>query len=47
MISESAICLVEEYDNLQGGIYTPAPALGNALIKRLQDNAGISFKRET
>jgi short subunit dehydrogenase-like uncharacterized protein len=46
MISESALCLVENYEQLKGGFYTPAPALGNALIKRLEDNAGLSFKIE-
>lgn len=46
MISESAVCLVENYENIKGGFYTPAPALGDALIKRLQDNAGLSFKIE-
>jgi len=46
MITESALCLVENMDNIQGGFYTTAPALGNALIKRLQDNAGLTFKIE-
>jgi short subunit dehydrogenase-like uncharacterized protein len=46
MISESALCLVENYENIDGGLYTTAPALGNALIKRLQDNAGLVFKIE-
>ena len=46
MLTESAICLVEQYSSVEGGIYTPAPALGNALINRLQENAGLSFKIE-
>jgi short subunit dehydrogenase-like uncharacterized protein len=46
MIAESALCLVENYENIHGGFYTTAPALGNALIKRLQDNAGLVFKIE-
>lgn len=46
MISESAICLVENYDTIEGGFYTPAPALGDSLIKRLEENAGLSFKIE-
>ncbi|GAC28312.1 saccharopine dehydrogenase family protein [Brumicola pallidula] len=46
MIAESALCLVENVDNIQGGFYTTAPALGNALIKRLRDNAGLTFKIE-
>jgi short subunit dehydrogenase-like uncharacterized protein len=46
MITESAICLVKECEQLAGGIYTPAPSMGAKLIKRLQDNAGLTFKFE-
>ena len=46
MIAESAICLVKECEDLAGGIYTPAPSMGTKLIKRLQDNAGLTFKIE-
>ena len=46
MITESAICLVKECEDLAGGIYTPAPSMGTKLIKRLQDNAGLTFKVE-
>ena len=46
MIAESAICLVKECEDLNGGIYTPAPSMGTKLIKRLQDNAGLTFKTE-
>ena len=46
MIAESAICLVKECEDLAGGIYTPAPSMGTKLIKRLQDNAGLTFKVE-
>ncbi|NDH59944.1 MAG: saccharopine dehydrogenase, partial [Proteobacteria bacterium] len=46
MITESAICLVKECEDLTGGIYTPAPSMGIKLIKRLQDNAGLTFKVE-
>ena len=46
MIAESAICLVKECEDLNGGIYTPAPSMGTKLIKRLQDNAGLTFKIE-
>jgi short subunit dehydrogenase-like uncharacterized protein len=46
MIAESAICLVKECEDLNGGIYTPAPSMGTKLIKRLQDNAGLIFKIE-
>jgi short subunit dehydrogenase-like uncharacterized protein len=46
MIAESAICLVKECEDLNGGIYTPAPSMGTKLIERLQENAGLTFKIE-
>ena len=46
MITESAICLVKECENLPGGIYTPAASMGKKLIERLTSNAGLSFKVE-
>lgn len=44
MISESAICLATGLCDKPGGIWTPAPALGQSLIDRLQQNAGLVFK---
>jgi short subunit dehydrogenase-like uncharacterized protein len=46
MITESAICLVEHFNTLEGGFYTTAPAFGNKLIERLEKHAGLSFKVE-
>ena len=46
MIAESALCLVNDCAKLGGGIYTPAPAMGEKLIIRLQANAGLTFKIE-
>ncbi len=46
MITESAICLVKECEELVGGIYTPASSMGEKLIKRLEMSAGLSFKIE-
>lgn len=46
MIAESAICLGHLQTNLAGGFYTSAPAMGNALIERLEKNAGLVFKIE-
>ncbi len=46
MISESAICLVQDCPDLPGGIYTSAPAMGHKLIKRLVANAGLTFELE-
>ena len=46
MIAESAICLIKECSNLEGGIYTPAPSMGENLIARLEANAGLEFNLE-
>ncbi|MEM9760768.1 MAG: saccharopine dehydrogenase, partial [Pseudomonadota bacterium] len=46
MIAESAVCLIEDCADVSGGIYTPAPALGQRLIKRLMAHAGLDFRRE-
>jgi short subunit dehydrogenase-like uncharacterized protein len=47
MIAESAMCLVGECEDLPGGIYTPAPAMGFKLIERLTRHAGLSFELES
>ena len=46
MIAESAVCLVKDCEDLAGGIYTPAASMGKKLIKRLESNAGLTFKLE-
>lgn len=46
MIAESAICLVKDVADTPGGIYTPAPAMGEALVRRLAANAGLTFEVE-
>ena len=46
MITESAVCLVKDCEDLAGGIYTPAASMGKKLIKRLESNAGLTFKLE-
>lgn len=43
MLAESAICLAVDDIPNQGGMLTPAVAMGDALLKRLQDNAGLTF----
>ena len=45
MISECAICL-REAPEVKAGIWTPGAAMGNRLIKRLMDRAGITFSVE-
>lgn len=46
MIAESAICLVQDRTDTKGGVWTTAPAMGDALIERLQKNAGLTFEVE-
>ena len=43
MIAESALCLVQDCSNLAGGMYTPAPSMGEKLIDRLIKKAGLTF----
>ena len=43
MIAESALCLVQDCLDLAGGIYTPAPSMGEKLIDRLIKKAGLTF----
>ena len=45
MIAEAAVCLLENRST-PGGIWTTAPALGQALIDRLQAHAGLTFSVE-
>ncbi|MEM9599632.1 MAG: saccharopine dehydrogenase NADP-binding domain-containing protein [Pseudomonadota bacterium] len=49
MISEAALCLTRDVprDVTPGGVYTPAPAMGNALIERLEKHAGLTFAIES
>lgn len=46
MLGESALCLLRDVDRGQtgGGIFTPAYAMGDALIERLVKNAGLTFE---
>lgn len=46
MISECALCLLDEAKDQTGGIWTPASAFGDKLIARLQANAGLRFQME-
>ena len=46
MISESALCLLRDATDTAGGIWTTAPALGDKLIKRLIEHAGLKFTVE-
>ena len=45
MISEAALCMVEEIDRglAAGGVWTPGAAMGLTLVRRLQARAGLQF----
>jgi short subunit dehydrogenase-like uncharacterized protein len=46
MISECAICLLRDTPEVPAGIWTPGAAMGDRLIKRLVDHAGLTFDVE-
>ena len=46
MISECAICLLRDTPEVPGGFWTPGAAMQHKLIKRLADNAGLTFAVE-
>ncbi len=45
MVSESALCLLQDVGQraTPGGVWTAGSAMGLALVRRLQDRAGLSF----
>ena len=46
MLAEAAICLLKHPELASGGLWTPAAALGEALIDRLESHAGLTFQIE-
>ena len=44
MLAESGVCLARDELPTGGGVLTPAVAMGNALLGRLQEKAGLSFE---
>ncbi|MEM7278983.1 MAG: saccharopine dehydrogenase NADP-binding domain-containing protein [Pseudomonadota bacterium] len=44
MLAESAICLAKDPVNGATGFLTPSSAMGDHLLKRLVDNAGLTFE---
>jgi short subunit dehydrogenase-like uncharacterized protein len=46
MIAECAICLLRDTPDVKPGIWTPGAAMGERLIKRLVDHAGLTFQVE-
>jgi short subunit dehydrogenase-like uncharacterized protein len=46
MIAECAICLLRDTPDVPAGFWTPGAAMQHKLIKRLVDNAGLTFQVE-
>jgi short subunit dehydrogenase-like uncharacterized protein len=46
MISECAVCLLRDTPDVPAGFWTPGAAMQHKLIKRLVDNAGLTFAVE-
>jgi short subunit dehydrogenase-like uncharacterized protein len=46
MLAEAAMCLLHNPELGSGGLWTPAAAMGDALIERLQAHAGLTFQIE-
>jgi short subunit dehydrogenase-like uncharacterized protein len=44
MLAESGVCLAKNELASGGGVLTPASAMGDALLARLQENAGLRFE---
>lgn len=47
MLAETALCLVEDFGALPGGIWTPGAAMQGGLLQRLAKTAGLSFRIES
>jgi short subunit dehydrogenase-like uncharacterized protein len=48
IVAEAALCLAGEVDRARtgGGVWTPGAAMGPALLRRLQERAGLAFSIE-
>lgn len=46
MLAEAAMCLLKNPELASGGLWTPAAALGEALVERLEAHAGLTFQIE-
>ena len=44
MLSECAVCLAKDDIDVGGGLWTPASSMAEPLLKRLQENAGLTFE---
>nr|WP_136250806.1 saccharopine dehydrogenase NADP-binding domain-containing protein [Ningiella ruwaisensis] len=45
MLTQAALCLANDVESLEGGFWTPAAALGDHLIERLAQHAGVKVSR--
>ncbi|MFT6937659.1 MAG: short subunit dehydrogenase-like uncharacterized protein [Saprospiraceae bacterium] len=43
MLAESAICLAQDELSDISGVLTPSTAMSDKLLKRLEENAGLTF----
>ena len=43
IITEAALCLIEECSETAGGVWTPAAAIGEKRFPRLIERAGLTF----
>ena len=46
MLAESAICLAKDELKDSYGVLTPSTSMGESLLTRLKENAGLNFKLE-
>jgi len=46
MLAECAVCLALDDLEIGGGCWTPSISMGDLLLRRLQDNAGLTFEME-
>ena len=44
MLAESGLCLAQDNLDVEGGFWTPASAMGDALLERLQARGGLTFE---
>lgn len=44
MLAEAGVCLAKDKLSVTGGFWTPASAMGESLLRRLQDAAGLTFE---
>lgn len=44
MLGEAAVCLAKDVDDKAGGFWTPASLMGEPLLTRLQQHAGLKFE---